>query len=135
MAEVLGIVAASLQIADTLIKLRKIWTGIKDMPDTVREMIEDVDLLANTLSQIQGVPLPTSAAQQSTPAWKDCCRTLQAVNTSFETFVGDLGKHITAHKKSGSVKAFLKRDKIVEWPDRLSRLKMTMLLAQQAYTQ
>lgn len=133
MAEVLGVIASVVQITDTSIKLRKLWMGIKEMPDTVRDMIEDVDLLANTLSQIQNVPVPSSSAQQNTPAWRECCRALQSVNTSLQVFVTDLDRHVTAHKKTGSVRAFLKRDKIVEWQDRLSRLKMTMLMAQQAY--
>lgn len=135
MAEVLGVIASAVQIADTSLKLRKLWTGIKEMPDTVRDMIDDVELLANTLAQIQSVPIPSFAAQLGNVAWKECHRTLETVSTSFQGFVNDLDRHMTAHKKTGSMRAFLKRQKMVEWQDRLSRLKMTMVLAQQAYTQ
>jgi hypothetical protein len=67
---VVGVVASgvslasfALQLLDTVVKLRRLWTDIKDAPEEVIELLSEIEVLAGLLGTIKDVhtPMPGNA--------------------------------------------------------------------------
>ncbi|KAF3004682.1 hypothetical protein E8E14_003649 [Neopestalotiopsis sp. 37M] len=82
MAEIVGLVASSIAIVETASKiagavftLKKLWDEIQDVPDTIRKLMTEIEVLEPILTIIEedfestGTPLPQDRASQLAVAY------------------------------------------------------------------
>ena len=134
MAEVLGIVAGGVSLASLTIqlveqanKLSKFLNAIKDFPEEIREMVEELDVLASTLDQHANGRM--SGLQ--TRAEKRC----KELSTLLHEVLGELEE---AQKKAkyrhtwASIKAAMKRERIDCMIQKVRRVHNLLALMSQA---
>jgi len=142
MAEAFGIVAGGLsavslgvQIAESISRLRNIFTAIRDAPSSITSLLDEVSVLSLVLNDID------QSIQDGSfhpPAYRDSLqRSLQLCNASknaLEALLRDLENDIRKAKKWGSVKAgWWKKEKIAELRGRIEGAKSTLVLANQVF--
>lgn len=132
MAEALGIAAAILQIADGALKLKKLCSEIKHASDDVQHLTDEVTILASVLGDIE-----TSSACHlavNSPTWQHCLRLFKSSAEGMNQIIVELEKTLRAHRVTGKVRIYLKKDELERCKDRLERTKGIMTLAQQTYS-
>lgn len=147
MAEVLGIVASGIsvgtlaaQIVNSVTKLKSYWNEIKEAPEDIKllmEEIEDLQLLLTEMEQdrsrnpMSGTILEPSSASKCLSLCKRGAATLKQL-------ADDLGADIDASsrlkRKWTSAKVVLKKDKIVKYQSRLGSAIRLLSLSHQCYT-
>lgn len=150
MAEILGLVASGLSIAQiagsivkTSVKVKALLDEVKDAPETLRDMLEYIDLLtpilceatvggANGASTIPPVSPASSHLQHALTA-------CQKAGEQLEILAGDLMSQIDAargrvKRKRAIVKVVLKKGTLAQHEKRLERAIRLLQVAQGTYT-
>ena len=141
MAEVLGVIASgvsigsiTIQIVGSVQQILDFWSSIKDAPTDIQDLLEELQILANLLSEVDSSQNngPNSSSQLA--AAKYC----KNAATSITDVVKDLADGFAMSKgrrRWTAVIAVLKEKKMAKSLQRLERAKMMLFLAQQCYTQ
>ncbi|KAF7528026.1 hypothetical protein G7054_g10304 [Neopestalotiopsis clavispora] len=144
MAELVGLVASSIAIVETagkvacaVLALKKLWDEIQDVPDTVRNLMTEIEVLEPILTVIEddfsdtGSRLPNDRASQLALAY---CR--KAVN-DLEELVRHLSANLQAAKRSkrgrAKVRFILEKETLRKLQDRMQAAVRLLTLAQQTY--
>jgi hypothetical protein len=147
MAELVGVVASGIsigtlavQIASSIVKLKDYWSQIKEAPEDIRLLLEEIDDLYLLLHGIEDDraqnPISNSLLDQvsATRCIEHCKRVADRLND----LVYDLEKDITGRKglkkKWASTKAVLEKAKIDRYKSRLETAVKLLSLAYQIYT-
>jgi len=140
MAELLGVVASgisvaslAIQVVDSVLKLRECWDAIKNAPEDIRYLIDEIETLSLILSDVgnnetQGdLPL---IGQESAKRSLELC---QKGSDILHEVVKGLDDQIGKGKKIGGFKAILKKGTIERLRDRLRSAQFMLMLSNQAY--
>jgi hypothetical protein len=144
MAEIVGLVASSIAIIETagkvasaVLTLKKLWDEIQDVPDTIRNLMTEIEVLEPILTAIEddfkstGAPLPNDRASQLTLAY---CR--KAVE-DLDDLVQNLTIKLDAVKRVRRVKAkfrvSLEKESLRRLQDRMQAAIRLLTLTQQTY--
>ncbi|KAI1464187.1 uncharacterized protein F4812DRAFT_453064 [Daldinia caldariorum] len=146
MAEALGVAASGIavaqiavQVGGAVIKLKQLWDEVKDVPDDVADLMDQIDCLDPVLweaeNSFNGSGLPSTfwddLASRSTTTY--CRKALR----NLTTIVDDLNNQITNVKKGRrritAVKVLLQKDLIQKLEKRLENAVRMLMLAQQSY--
>ena len=140
MAEMLGIVASgmgiaslAIQIGDSLIKLKDFWDAVKEAPEEVKYLIEEIETLSLVLSEIDANANEDDMVQIGSAASRKCldlCRRGAAV---LGTVVGQAEQEIAKKRRIGSVKMVLKKGLVDTLKDRLKTVQLMLMLSHQTY--
>ena len=135
MAEVLGAAASGIsiasfavQIVDSGIKLNRLWNAIKDAPEDIAYLKEDVQSINTVLEEIKAQQALTTGPSSAPNGCLELCR--RAAET-LENVVKDLETTISKKRLRGSMKVALKRETLAKHRTRLSDAKTSLILAQQ----
>ncbi|KAF4464222.1 hypothetical protein FALBO_8956 [Fusarium albosuccineum] len=144
MAEILGIVSSVITIVEvagklgaSTIKLKRLWGEVQDVPTSIRRCIEELELLAPAIEEMdiefqrtRDMVQHDSAARRSVEYSRKAIRTL-------ETLVKDMEGQIASERKSKKLLAQfnvrLKRNVIEEHHHRLQFALQLVNLSQQTY--
>lgn len=140
MAEILGIVTGgfgvasfAIRIVESALKLKEYYMAIKDAPDDVRYLIDEIETLSLIIADIgnneRQSDLPSVASQSSQKCFELC----QKASLILEAVVRELDETIAKRKKIGGVKAVLKKGTIDTLRDRLRSAHFMMMLSNQTY--
>ena len=146
MAEALGVAASGIAIAQvtsqvgkSVIKLKQLLDEIRDVPDDIDDLMQQIDCLdpaifeAETNFNDTGLPsiLWNDAAAKRSTAY--CRSALKALTE----LVDELSLHIqhsrNRRRKVGAVKVLLKKDMLKKLEKRLESAVRMLTLAQQSY--
>lgn len=130
MAEIVGTLAASIEIGNTLLKLKKKVNEIREAPKEIRSLIEDTTRLSNLLSFIlkrQKTLFPHVQPEHEICDIEDCCK---AAADELLTCVRGLETRTQTGRWLGSLRAILKKDEIKAHQERLASAKLSLVLAQ-----
>ncbi|ETS88140.1 hypothetical protein PFICI_01968 [Pestalotiopsis fici W106-1] len=144
MAELVGLVASSIAIVETagkvagaVLTLKKLWDEIQDVPDTIRNLMTEIEVLEPILTVIEddynntGTPIPNDRASNLALAY---CR--KAV-TDLEDLVRHLSVNLQAARRSkrgkAKVRVILEKDTLKKLQDRMQAAVRLLTLAQQTY--
>lgn len=140
MAEVFGIaggaigaISLSIQLAESLQKVKSFYAAAKNAPTQIEELIEEIEIMQDILSDLE--PGSRSANIASSANMRRCMKVAQRATKSFVAFSGQLQTRIKKSKFRGGVKFALSRDDIKEMLDRLERTKSSLNLAYSLYQQ
>ena len=140
MAEVFGIaggaigaVSLSIQLAESLQKVKSFYAAVKNAPTQVEELIEEIEIMQDILSDLESGS--QSAHLASSASMRRCMKFAQRATKSFVAFSGQLQTRIKKSRFHGGVKFALSRDDIKEMLDQLERTKSSLNLAYSLYQQ
>ncbi|KAK7890411.1 hypothetical protein LTR67_008297 [Exophiala xenobiotica] len=131
MAEIVGVVAASLELGKFVLELKQIASSIKHAPEELHEMLEDLDRTNNILRML--TELDELLAIYALPAviqeCRDSCK--KYVDIARPVCV-ELLKTIKRSKLRGSLKSVLKENLLEKARRRIESAKSSLQLAQTA---
>ena len=133
MAEIVGVVACSVELTKTLLDLKRLYTAIKDAPKEVVSLLEDTDRTNRVLhlaveQQQQIAPFLTPR-----PEWAECRQSCRATAGELSDIVSSLHREIRKNRSAGSLKYTFKKDTITALRQRLESAKSTLCLAEHAF--
>lgn len=140
MAEVFGIaggaigaISLSIQLAESLQKVKGFYAAVKNAPTQIEELIEEIEIMQDILSDLESGS--QSANMASSANMQRCMKVAQRATKSFVAFSGQLQTRIKKSKFRGGMKFALSRDDIKEMLDQLERTKSSLNLAYSLYQQ
>ncbi|KAK6224011.1 hypothetical protein LQW54_000157 [Pestalotiopsis sp. IQ-011] len=147
MAEVLGVVASGIAVVDAagqigsgIIKLRRLWDEIKDVPETINSLMQQLELLAMVIGEMETMQ-HSSAGDAIRPfnskgMQLSMIRCREAMNT-LDDLVSKLAMHVDSEKRSKRAKAKLKvalsKDNLAQCHNRLKDTVQLLQFAQGLY--
>jgi hypothetical protein len=142
MAEMLGIAASgmgvaslAIQIGDSVMKLKDFWNAVKEAPEEVEYLIEEIETLSLVLSDIGGNGNQDNLSQIDSAASKKCQDLCRRGAEVLSTVVRDAEQEIAKKKRFGSVKLVLKKGIQDKLRDRLRTVQIMLILSNQTYTE
>lgn len=146
MAEVLGVFASGVAVAQVaataggaVLKLKRLWSEVKDVPDTIQDLMEQIDCIDPALWQAE-----QQMAQNELPPllWNDDAAVRSAAYcrkalVKLTELVDDLSVQITSSRrfsgKLAAVKVVLKKDELKKLERRLEGAVRMLQAAQQGF--
>ncbi|KAI2469516.1 hypothetical protein F4781DRAFT_213381 [Annulohypoxylon bovei var. microspora] len=146
MAEALAVAASgiaiaqiSAQVGGAVFKLKQLWEEVKDVPDDIADLMEQIDCLSPVLWEAENnfnqgdLPPLVWDRLASTSNTLYCRKALQ----SLTAMVDELNHHINSARKGrrkiAAVKVLLKKDSLKKMEKRLENAIRMLTLAQQSY--
>ncbi len=131
MAEVLGFVASGIAVAQgaqalsqAVLSLSRLWAEVRDVPETIRYLVEDLELSGQVVADIERQLLSSSPESLSTSQRRVIERCRQA-HKGLSDLVDDLAADIASSRKRkkllARVKVLLKKDALEKYEKRLQR--------------
>ncbi len=130
-ASVIAVFSIAIQLADSVKKLSEFWKSVDEAPQDVNNIIIDLDLLTQVLSEIVLEARQTEPDATLASALPNC----EANTTALITVLNELqpGSASTkrAVRKWTAIKSILKWERIKRFWTILDRMKSTLLLVLQ----
>ncbi|KAF8859458.1 hypothetical protein BDZ45DRAFT_801586 [Acephala macrosclerotiorum] len=121
----MGIASLGIQIGSGIIRLKQLWDDVKDAPEEIRYLLEEIDTLNEVLSTIDDSDLLPSTAK----SLELCSRGAKLL----QSIVQELEASMAKGKKLGGFKCVLKRGTIDRLRERLKSAVMMLTLSYQTY--
>lgn len=146
MAEVLGVAASgiaiaqiSLQVGGAVRKLKQLWNEVKDVPDDIADLMEHIDCLSLAVWESEN-----NIEQNSLPSivWDDsasklastyCRKALRNLTTMIDELNLQIDNAKKGRRKIAAFQVLLKKDLLKKLEKRLENAIRTLSLAQQSY--
>ena len=132
-AGAIGVVSLSIQLAESLQKVKGFYTAVKNAPPQIEELIEEIEIMQDILSDLESGS--QSANMASSANMQRCMKIAQRATKSFATFSSELQIRAKKSRFRGGVKFALSRDDIKHMLDQLERTKSSLNLAYSLYQQ
>lgn len=130
-ADAVGVVSLSIQLAESLQKVKSFYASVKNAPLQVAELIEEIDIMQGILSDLEA----SSQTVASNSNMKRCIKVAQRATESFAAFSEELQASIKKRRYRGGVRFALNREDIKQMLDQLERIKSSLSLAHSLYQQ
>ncbi|KAI0843876.1 hypothetical protein F5Y00DRAFT_267139 [Daldinia vernicosa] len=146
MAEALGVAAngiavaqIAIQVGGTAVKLKQLWDEVKDVPDDITDLMDQLDCLDPVLWEVENgfnkVELPSilwdDLASKSTSRY--CRKALENLTAMVEELNLEISSAKKGWRKIKAVKVLLQKDSIKKLERRLEKAVRMLTLAQQSY--
>ncbi|OTA68467.1 hypothetical protein K449DRAFT_322913 [Hypoxylon sp. EC38] len=146
MAEALGVAASgiaiaqiSTQVGGTVLKLKRLWDEVKDVPDDIADLMEQIECLDPTIWEIEnsfnqsGLPplIWDELASRSTTVY--CRKALQNLTGMVDELSLYINNAKKGRRKIAAIKVLLKKDSLRKLERRLENAVGMLSLAQQSY--
>jgi hypothetical protein len=140
MAEILGVVASgisiasiAIQIGESALKLKEFWDTVKEAPEEIKYLIDEIETLSLILSDIgnseQQGDLPLVGKESAKKSLEFC----QKGAAILKGVVKELDEKIAKGKRIGGFKAALKKNVTEKLRDRLRSAQFMLMLSNQTY--
>ncbi|KAI0890754.1 uncharacterized protein GGS22DRAFT_151742 [Annulohypoxylon maeteangense] len=146
MAEALGVIASSIAVAQvagkaagTVIKLKRLWDEVQDIPENVADLMEQIDCLDPALWEAEQHFIQN---QLSPCLWNDtaairsakyCRKALRKLTDVADDLASQINSKRRAERGISRVKVLLKKDRLRDLERRLESAVRLLQLAQQGY--
>ncbi|KAF3069745.1 hypothetical protein GL218_07876 [Daldinia childiae] len=146
MAEALGVAASgiavaqiAIQVGGTVVKLKQLWDEVKDVPDDIADLMDQIDCLDPVLWEVENgfnkSELPSmlwdNLASKSTTRY--CRKALENLTAMVEELNLQINTAKRGRRKIVAIKVLLKKDSIKKLERRLENAVRMLTLAQQSY--
>lgn len=135
MAEALGVAAAALQFGDALWRFKSVYADIQNVPSELSGLVDEISVLADLFKDAEenhAARHDVSLADQR--AWQKCFQLFQSSTQSMQQLTSQLDAVLKTHKRTGSLRVYMKRQELLQCMSKLERTKATMAAAQQSYS-
>jgi hypothetical protein len=131
----MGIASLAIQIGDSILKFKEFWDSVKEAPEEVQWLIEEIQTLSNVLSEM-GLNDTSGEVPLIRPEYMAKCLELcQKSADILETLLGELAVEIRKRKRVGGFKAVLKKGTIERLKERLKSAQFMLMLSNQTYSE
>lgn len=127
----IGIASLALQVGDCIVKLKTFCDAVKNAPEEIGYLIEEIETLSLVLSEFEASDAAVSTIRQESTS--RCLLFCQKAASILSELVKDVEAEIRKRKRIGSVKAVLKRDAIKKLRERLMSAQSMLMLSNQIY--
>ncbi len=148
MAEVLGVVASSIAVAQAAqslgkatVSLSKLWREVKDVPATIQDIVEELEVAGKVVGAIETELGTPESSSPTTPLTSLQCLAIERCRQAHKDLSGlvdDLRADIASSRKRkkllASVKVVLKKDTLDAYERRLQRALRFLDSAVQLHT-
>lgn len=121
----MGIASLGIQIGSGIIRLKQLWDDVKDAPEEIRYILEEIETLNEVLSTVDDNDLLPS----TTKTLELCSKGAKLLQSTIQ----ELEASMTKRKKLGGLKCVLKRGTIDTLRERLKSAVMMLTLSYQTY--
>jgi hypothetical protein len=132
-AGAIGVVSLSIQLAESLQKVKRFYGAVKNAPPQVEELVEEIEIMQDILSDLESGS--QSAHMVGSASMRRCMKVAQRATKSFVAFSDELQTRIKKSRFRGGVKFALSREDIKQMLDQLERTKSSLNLAYNLYQQ
>ena len=147
MAEVVGIAAGSVgfatlaaQVAKRVVKLKSYWEEMKDVPEDIEDLLEQLHIFSEILDDIkndqkQNPISPLLLDSTSTLRCLTLCKqAVERLQGLVDELFSDIQKRNKMKRTWASAKVILGKDKLERYKKKLERAVSLLSLSQQSYT-
>jgi hypothetical protein len=122
-----GVASLALQIGDCVIRLKGFWDAVKEAPEEIKNLIEEIETLSLVLSGFEGGENPEHGA--TSRCFQFCKRAVGILDGVVKAVESEIAKR----KRVGSVKAVLKKGEIEKLRQRLATAQSMLMLSNNIY--
>ncbi|KAL6717700.1 hypothetical protein ACLMJK_005615 [Lecanora helva] len=146
MAELAGVVASGISIAaaarqiiNITVKLKSYWDQIKDAPEELRDLLEEIKVLGQVLIDIESnqhlrlAPNSTLHPVSSSRCLDYCKKAASRLEELVQSLEVDIGATSRIKRKRASIHVVFKRDKVKRYKGKLTSAVRLLSLSQQIY--
>jgi hypothetical protein len=127
----LGIASLALQLGDCIARLKSFWNAVKDAPEDIKYLLEEIETLSFVLSDFEANDEPElNQGHEATPKCFQFCKKAVGI---LEGVIKEVEAEIKKRRRVGSVKAVLRRDVIEKLRERLMRAQSMLMLSNSLY--
>ena len=145
MAELVGVVASGVSIGtlaaqatSSLIKLKGYWNQVRDAPEDIQDLLEELEILSHVLAQIEDDqrenPLSTEVSGSTSECLLYCKQGVDRLEKITAGIQSDLKASSRFKRKWGSAKVLFKTHQVDKYKARLERAIRLLSLSHQIYT-
>jgi hypothetical protein len=131
----IGVASLAIQIGDSVMKLKDFWNAVKEAPEEVNYLIEEIETLSLVLSEIGANGDNDDTAQIGSASSKKCLDLCRRGAEVLSTVVKEAEQEIAKKKRIGSVKMALKKGLVDSLRDRLKTVQFMLMLSNQTYSE
>lgn len=132
MAE-LGIITSCMQIAETALKLRRLWSEIRAGPKDIEELVQEVAVQAEVLRDLHQLHQTTTQIDMNHGGWDSCLRLFKSSAEALEQATNELDSLLSKHRRTGTLRLYFEKDTMIRCKERFQRAQMMLMTSQQAY--
>ncbi|TVY41704.1 hypothetical protein LOCC1_G005526 [Lachnellula occidentalis] len=134
-ASAISIVSIAIQVGDSIIKLKDFWNHVKEAPEEIKWLMEEIETLGLVLSGVESSKAHDDPPHLE-PAFASRCLELCRTGAGIlEAVVKEAGEEIRKRRRVGGMKAVLKKGTIERLKERLRSAQLMLMLSNQAYSQ
>ncbi|TGO30219.1 hypothetical protein BPAE_0007g01000 [Botrytis paeoniae] len=124
-----GIMSLAVQLGDGILKLKSFWTAVKDAPEEILYILDELDITHVLLTEIED----SLGSQTISPAAARSLRLCQKGVDILNNAVKELEDEMRRRKKWAGVKMVMKKELLEKMEKRLGRANSLMMMAHQNY--
>jgi len=134
-ASAISVASIAIQVGDSIIKLKDFWNHVKEAPEEIKWLMEEIQNLGLVLSGVESSKAHNDPLHLE-PAFANRCLELCRKGASIlEAVVKEADEEIRKRRKVGGVKAVLKKGTIERLKERLRSSQLMLMLSNQAYSE
>lgn len=127
----LGIASLPLQVGDCIMRLKGFWDAVKDAPEEIKHLIDEIETLSLVLSNFE------ISEQPELVLWNDatsrCFQFCKKAIGILDSVVKEVEAELRKRRGVGSIKAVLRRDAIEKLKERVMTAQSMLILANNMY--
>jgi hypothetical protein len=128
---VVGVVSLGVQLAESLQKVKRFYSTVRDAPERLADIIDEIGSLSDILSELEQDP--TSSGVNTGPTMQRYVAACRKAVDRFSTFANSLESRMMPCKGRGSVKFAMKNESIESTIASLESSKSNLVLAYMLY--
>jgi hypothetical protein len=127
----LGIASLAFQVGDCIMRLKGFWDAVKDAPDEIKHLIEEIETLSLVLSDFETSETPELNLGHE--IMSRCFQYCKKAVGILEVVVKEVEGEIKKRRRLGSLKAVLKKGEIEKLRERLMAAQSMLMLSNNLY--
>jgi len=135
-SSVLAVASLALQVADSVKKLSNFWSSVRDAPQSVADIVDDLGIVSKALEDIgreaNTSRLHSTSLDLSLTSLHLCSEKVQRLQSLLEEFQSGVSATKRRKRVLASFKAAWMEDKISKFHDSVRDLKTTLLITRQS---
>ncbi|TVY26033.1 hypothetical protein LHYA1_G005479 [Lachnellula hyalina] len=118
-ASAISIASIAIQVGDSIIKLKDFWNHVKEAPEEIKWLIEEIETLGFVLSGVESSKTHSDPPHLEPAFANRCLESCRKGASILEAVVKEADEEIRKRRKVGGVKAVLKKGTIERLKERL----------------
>jgi len=129
----LGIASLALQLGDSIIRLKGFWDAVKEAPEEIKHLIQEIEILSSVFSGFETTDPDHPEPEIEDEARSKCVQFCRKAVNILNDVVKEVEVEIRKRRMLGSVKAALKKAEITRLSERLRTAQTMLMLCSQSY--